>query len=218
MLQLSNESMADVERDMTLYGIMRDPVYLSPEEESLFVLNEMVDSFDLDFTDPEGQAQWKDKLVTNDGRWEWYADNPDNDKYGLIVNDPNGGAHIAIAIVAGKFGLAEVSFVVSYENFGISLAWVDNSPNNTHEAECRTAIHDKVPVNTNMNGTQRLIAIWNEQVSVPRVQLLQSGLIKGQKSFFHVCLTPRGKHVKGTDNKFKLLGLRVMKFKATSRT
>ncbi|KAL3782911.1 hypothetical protein HJC23_004890 [Cyclotella cryptica] len=208
MLQLSNEKIEDVERDMTLYGFMRDPVYLSPEEESLFVLNKVGDAFNIDFTDPDGQAQWNDK-VTNDGRWKWYADNRDKDKFGLIVNDPIGGAHMAIAVVGGKFGLVEVSYVVSYENFGISLAWVDNFHNNTNQAQCMTAVNDKVPVNTNMNGTQRLIGIWNEQASVPRVQLLHSGMNEGQKRFFHVCLTPRSKHVKGTDNKFKLLGLRV---------
>jgi hypothetical protein len=77
------------------------------------------------------------------------------------------------------------------------------------QAACNTAISGKIPVDPNMNGLQRLIAVWNEPASVPRVQIMHTGMMEGQKKFFHVCLTPKGKHVKGTENKFKLLGVRT---------
>lgn len=206
MLQ-SNDVPID-EKDWTLQGIMRDPVYLSPEEESLYVLNEANDAFSIDFTDPNGWDVWNKYFVTNNGGWKWDADNVDEDKFGLIIDDVNGGAHVCIAITGGKFGLIEVSYVVSYENFGISLAWVDNVKVITQES-CKTVINDKVLANTNLNGPQRLIAIWNEPASVPRVQLLHTDISEGQEQFFHVCLTPKSKHVKGTGNKFKLLGIRA---------
>ena len=205
----SNDVLIDAEKDWTSQGIMRDPLYLSPEEESLYVLNEANEAFSIDFTDPKGWDVWNTYFVTNDGGWKWHADNVDEDKFGLIIDDVDGGAHVSFAITGGKFGLIEVSYVVSYENFGISLAWVDNIKVNTQE-RCKKVIKDKVPVNTNLQGPQRLIAIWNEPASVPRVQLLHTDLSQGQKQFFHVCLTPKGTHVKGTGNKFKLLGIRAL--------
>lgn len=203
----STDTLADVEKDMTLHGIMRDPIYLSPEEETMYVLNNKKDAFSIDFTDPKG---WDtNKLVTNHGPWRWEADNVDEDKFGLIANAVNGSAHISIEIVGGRFGLLEIQYLVSYENFGISFAWVDDKKRNTMQAACNTAISGKIPVDPNMNGLQRLIAVWNEPASVPRVQIMHTGMMEGQKKFFHVCLTPKGKHVKGTENKFKLLGIRT---------
>jgi hypothetical protein len=209
MLLLKEYEVIDVEKDWTLNGVMRDPVFLSPEEESMYVLNDASIAFSIDFTDPARNDTWKDKLVTNDGPFEWYADNADQDKFGLIADNLNGGQHISIAIVGGKFGLIEVQYVVSYENFGISLAWVDIFQQNTLQTRCNSTINDKVLANTNLKGPQRLIGIWEEPVSIPRVQLLNTDIVEGQKRYFHVCLTPKGKHVKGTRNKFKLLGLRV---------
>lgn len=206
----STVALVDVEKDLTLHGVMRDPIYLSPEEESLYVLNKASVALSIDFTDPKGWDIWNGKLVVNDGPWKWDADNVDQDKFGLIASDENGGSyHISVEVTGGKFGLVEVSYVVSYENFGISLAWIDNIQSNTKNGLCNAAINGRIPVDTNMNAVQRLVAIWDEPASVPRVQLLHTGLIEGQKRFFHVCLTPKGKHTKGTQNKFKLLGIRA---------
>lgn len=208
-MSLSTDTLADVEKDMTLHGVLRDPIYLSPEEEALYVLNDAKEAFSIDFTDPKGWDIWNEKLISNDGGWRWEADNVDEDKFGLIANAMNGGVHVSIEIVGGKFGILEIQFVVSYENFGISYAWVDSNEGNTKQLACNTAIRGKIPVDTNMNGLQRLIAVWNEPASVPRVQLMHTGITQGQKQFFHVCLTPKSKHIKGEENKFKLLGIRA---------
>ena len=46
---------AEIERDFTLHGIMRDPVYLSEEEEAMYVQKDTEVSTDIDFTDPDGK-------------------------------------------------------------------------------------------------------------------------------------------------------------------
>ena len=161
----SNEELAEVEKDWTLHGVMRDPIYLSPEEESLYISSDATSSFEIDFTDSKGWDHWNQYLVVNDGPWKWHADNIDEDKFGLITSNTNGGTHVSIAVVGGKYGLVEIQYVVSYENFGIALAWVDSSQSNTIQSRCNTEIKDKVPVNTNLKAPQRLIAIWNEPAS-----------------------------------------------------
>ena len=117
LLESTDDAVMSVEHDMTLNGTLRDPIYLSPEEDSIYVHGARGnDTIDIDFTDPRGEKLWTDLLVTNEG-WTWYADNRDNDKFGLIANTT--GAHLAIEVTGWKnHGLVEVSFVMSYENFG----------------------------------------------------------------------------------------------------
>lgn len=107
-----------VERDMTMDGIMRDPIYLSPEEDSLYVFGGSQD-VDIDFTDPQEKELWKDYVVMNEG-WKWFADNKDQDKFGFITNST--GSHLAIEVSNwNKLGRIEVSYLMSYENFGTFL-------------------------------------------------------------------------------------------------
>ncbi len=105
---------ADVERDLTAdEGILRDPLYLSPEEDSMYVRSENSESFEryeLDFEDLSGENLWKDKVVANEG-WEWYPDNKDKDKYGLIANGITGGQHIAFSLNGGQYGIIEVRWL-----------------------------------------------------------------------------------------------------------
>lgn len=108
---------ASIERDFTMQGILRDPVYLSKEEEDMYVQKDSAVEIDIDFTDPNGEDAWKGYVVSMDS-WKYYADNADKDKYGLIANSNEGGPHVALAVKGGKFGLVEVSYVLSYENFG----------------------------------------------------------------------------------------------------
>jgi hypothetical protein len=62
----------------------------------------------------------------------------DKDKYGLIAKCVTGGQHIAFTLTGGKYGIIEVSFVISYENFGIALAWLDDKHDNTRSDLCNT--------------------------------------------------------------------------------
>lgn len=201
----------DVERDLTAEtGLLRDPLYLSPEEDSIYVRNFSSDNaVDINFEDSKGKDMWKNKVVANDG-WEWYADNKDKDKYGLIVKGISGGQHIALTLTGGKYGIIEVSFVISYENFGIALAWLDEEQNNARSELCNTEIMEVLPIAKGELTSERLIAIWDEHVSVPTVQILKHKLLHGQSAILHFCHTP---HVewnrKGGENKFKLLGVRV---------
>lgn len=102
---------ADVERDLTAdEGLLRDPLYLSPEEDSMYVqigVAESPERSELDFEDPSRETQWREKVVANEG-WEWYADNKDKDKYGLIAKGIRGGQHIAFSLSGGKYGIIEV--------------------------------------------------------------------------------------------------------------
>jgi hypothetical protein len=113
-----DDSIGVVERDMTLNNILRDPIYLSPEEDTFYVFNVgRNETVDIDFTDPNGDRIWKDVVVANDG-WVWFADNKERDKYGFIANTT--GAHLAIDVSGWKsLGRIEVSYVMSYENFGV---------------------------------------------------------------------------------------------------
>lgn len=95
----------EIERDLTLEGIIRDPAYLSPDEETLYIQNAMDKNVDdIDFTDPNGQDLWKDLVVANNG-WSWFADNADKDKFGLIANEYEGGVHIALSVTGGKVSI-----------------------------------------------------------------------------------------------------------------
>lgn len=54
-----------------------------------------------------------------------------------------------------------------------------------------------------------LIAYWDETASVPNVALLKRRLDEGQEAILHICLTPHNEVTKGSENKFKLLGVRI---------
>lgn len=115
------------EHDYTMDGVplLRDPLYLSSDEDELYVWNNS-STFLLDFTDPNGEEKWKKSIaaITN---FTWYADNKDMDKYGLIADGVSGGQHIAISLTGAEHGLVELSYVKSYENFGIALAWLNEA-------------------------------------------------------------------------------------------
>ena len=98
---------------------------------------------------------------------------------------------------------------MSYENFGIALAWLDNEQSNTRVKECETPILIDLPIAKGKLGVERMLAMWDERVSVPTVQILKHKLPSLQSSILHVCLTPRTSTRNGNENKFKLLGVRV---------
>lgn len=207
--QSDNVAVEKIERDLTYSGVMRDPIYLSLEEEALYVQNAFDEHVaDIDFTDPRGDELWKGYVVSNDG-WTWYADNRDNDKFGFIANCTEGGSHIALSVTGGKFGLIELSYVMSYEGFGVSLAWLDGTNDNTNQGQCIKEIKETIVSNVRTKEVEKLIAFWEETASVPTVQILKNKLEEGETKVLHICLTPHNKHVKGTENKFKLLGVRV---------
>ena len=122
MIQHQNSSdLTNVERDLSAdKSLLRDPLYLSPEEETMYVRAGMMSHASqdnvLDFTDPNGESIWKEKVILNEG-WTWFADNKDNDKYGFIANNITGGQHIAFSITGGDHGLVEVSvFIHAYDS------------------------------------------------------------------------------------------------------
>ena len=111
-----------------------------------------------------------------------------------------GGQHIAISLMGMKHGLVEVSYVVSYENFGIASAWIDDAKEKT----------DKYCNETTNKERELLKAVWGHKASVPKVDLLKHRLNEGEEKILHVCLTPPDKNLhKGSEHKFKLLGVRV---------
>mmetsp|Transcript_12739 Transcript_12739/g.23083 ORF Transcript_12739/g.23083 Transcript_12739/m.23083 type:complete len:401 (-) Transcript_12739:20-1222(-) len=192
--------------------ILRDPIYLSPEEEALYVTND-IPYAGVDFTqynnDGKGEQQsFENVIVANDG-WTWYADNREKDKYGYIVNNIEGGQHLAISLTGGKHGIVEVSYVISYENFGTALAWFDSSNGNKQVGRCNKPVNKRKLGGEGSNVTP-LIAIWDELASVPKIELLKTKLGEGEESVLHFCLTPRSESIAvGAENKFKLLGVRV---------
>lgn len=223
MASYDETRIAHVENDFTALDtpILRDPVYLSPEEEDLYVRHN-VKSVNVDFTDPsdEGKKSWKDKVVANEG-WSWYADNKDKDKFGFIANNVTGGQHIALSLSGGQHGRVELSYVVSYENFGIALAWLDESTDMNKKMkndkknpkkfkdQCRTSIKKRM-AKLKYSEHQLLIASWEEKASVPKVQILEEALDENKTMILHICLTPRSEELAvGKENKFKLLGVRV---------
>lgn len=105
--------------------------------------------------------------------------------------------------------LPKLSYVLSYENFGIALMWLDDKSNNTRTRNCNEAIQIALPLAKGRLQSERLIAMWEEHASVPTVQILKHKLPQGQTANLHVCLTPRYPTRKGPGNKFKLLGVRV---------
>jgi hypothetical protein len=206
MLLYNEFDVADAEHDFTMdtTPILREPLYLSPEEDDLYVKGNMWD-YGFDFTDAtKGEQSWKKAIVANEG-WTWYADNRDGDKYGYIADSVSGGQHLAILLSGKEHGKVEISYIVSYENFGIALSWLDEYAENAHKKECSQE------VNGTQVNLQQLSAIWQDTASVPKLELLSQNLDFGLNKTLHVCLTPRGKNStrQGSGNKFKLLGIRV---------
>ncbi|KAL3801219.1 hypothetical protein HJC23_012619 [Cyclotella cryptica] len=206
---IPNSDKASIEQDFTMKGLLRDPVYLSPAEEEMYVQMESKTVIDIDFTDPDGENRW-DKNILSMNEWKFYADNADNDKFGLISSENEGGPHVSISVEGGKLGLIEISFVMSYENFGLALAWLDDESTNTKQSLCKTVVNKEgADAKNRGNKPERLIAYWDEDASVPTVQLLKKRLSEGERKILHICLTPRNDYTKGDQNKFKLLGIRV---------
>merc|ERR1712194_611582 len=95
-----------------------------------------------DFTDPTSEESWIDKVVTVEG-WTFGADNVERDKFGFSTNAssiPPGGQHMAVELIGGRHGVVEVSYVISYENFGVALAWFDRSSKNKNQVECEQEV------------------------------------------------------------------------------
>jgi len=181
---------------------MRDPVYMSPEEERLYVRGSS-DGVAIDLTDPDGEDKWRGEIVASEG-WTWFADNKDKDKYGLIADSVDGGQHVAFRVTGQKHGVVEVTFVVSYENFGIALVWLDDKEENTRSGDCLT------PLKEVLWQPRQLSGVWDERASVPQAQLLEERLEMGDSKVLHICLTPfDGSHRQGEGNKFKLMGIRM---------
>lgn len=117
---------------------------------------------------------------------------------------------MAFKVVGGKHGLIEISYVMSYENFGLALAWLDDEHSNIKSKNCKTVVNKKGADTKNKgNKPERLIAYWDETASVPTVQLLKQRLSENEEKVLHICLTPQNEYTSGTENKFKLLGVRV---------
>ncbi|KAL7535033.1 hypothetical protein ACHAXR_006222 [Thalassiosira sp. AJA248-18] len=209
MPSYDDAEIVDEENDFTTLDtpLLRDPVYLSPEEEDLYVKNSLAYS-GVDFTDPSSsEASWKDIIVANEG-WTWYADNKDKDKFGYIADGVSGRQHMAIALTGGQHGMVEISYIVSYENFGTAVAWFDGS-SKSNQSICNRAIDTWEQAKS--GKPQRLFASWDEKASVPKIDMLQKKLKQGTKKILHICLTPKSDTlaVLGKENKFKLLGVRV---------
>ena len=101
--------------------------------------------------------------------------------------------------------MIEISFVVSYENFGLGLVWLDDNPVNLHEENCKKVWDTKMDT-----FYEKLIGYWDQPASVPSVSIMRKRLKEGESGFLHICLTPPNvQAMKGTSNKFKLLGVRV---------
>ena len=217
MQSYNDDDTAYGERDFTMDAspILREPVYLSHDEDAMYVRDSLTTG-GFDFTDSDaGEKSWEESIVANSG-WTYYADNKDKDKFGYIADGVEGGQHIAMSLVGGVYGMVEISFIISYESFGVALAWLDETAENTHQDQCKVA-QSKVHWNnkkkkTRPNAPQLLVARWTKPASVPTVNILDNKLEQGINKTLHICLTPRSEENQEgstTSNKFKLLGVRV---------
>lgn len=112
-----------------------------------------------------------------------------------------------MALTGGKHGLIEISHVVSYENFGLCLVWIDDTTENQFEKECNQTYDGGF---VGFGNFEKIMGYWEEKASVPQVRVMSNRLYEGENRILHICLTPPNrKFVKGTSNKFKLLGVRV---------
>ena len=226
------------EHDYTMdrVPLLRDPLYLSPKEDELYVWDKST-TFMLDFTDPDGEEKWKKSIVglgsTHDhnSTWSWYADNKDKDKFGLIADNNNGGQHISISLVGAEHGMIEISYVKSYENFGVAFVWLDESSDKYVQ---RNGTFCNITSVASNPSAQQLDALWGYEmdrgtpsvgdikkgfrstttvrVSLPSIDILEERLEKDVHKYLHICLAPKD-HAKGSrpgpSNKFKLLSVRV---------
>mmetsp|Transcript_29929 Transcript_29929/g.60419 ORF Transcript_29929/g.60419 Transcript_29929/m.60419 type:complete len:581 (-) Transcript_29929:2225-3967(-) len=209
LLSFHREDTLDVEQDFTANPdpTLRDPIYLSEDEEALYVRHDSNSKL-IDFTDPSAEKEWNKHVVQNDG-WTWFADNREKDKFGLIADGVSGGQHISLQITGGKLGLVEITYVISYENFGLALVWVDdNRDGGATRSHCGNRLTKKSCKNFH-RGVQCLVGTWKEPASVPTVTILQNRIEDETTKFLHICLTPISELRKGEENKFKLLGTRV---------
>ena len=140
MQSYNDDDTAYGERDFTMDAspILREPVYLSHDEDAMYVRDSLTTG-GFDFTDSDaGEKSWEESIVANSG-WTYYADNKDKDKFGYIADGVEGGQHIAMSLVGGVYGMVEISFIISYESFGVALAWLDETAENTHQDQCKVA-------------------------------------------------------------------------------
>ncbi|KAL7544982.1 hypothetical protein ACHAWF_008356 [Thalassiosira exigua] len=201
MMSYNEFDTAEGEHDFTMdtVPILRTPLYLSPEEDDMYVWSKT--EAVADFSDPNGEKDWKNIVAANEG-WSWYADNKYLDKFGLIAGGDDGGQHLALKLSGKQHGRVDVTYVISYENFGVALVWLDESTENVHKQTfCNGKTEGKMP--------QQLNAIWGAQASLPTNALLTERLKDGEEKVLHICLMPRSKNQKGTKNKFKLLSITV---------
>lgn len=184
--------------------VLRDPLYLSPEEDHMYVRNSM-DVSQLDFTDPNGEEKWKDLIVVQKG-WSFFADNKDHDKFGFISNEVKGKTHFAITITGGKMGLVELSYVMSYENFGDAIAWISSPGDHVRHHLCLSKHYFGVG---QRDDVDRMSGHWKEKVSIPTVTILKQRIQEGEQKTLNICLLPKLESRSWKENKFKLLGVRV---------
>lgn len=62
---------------------LREPLYISPDEDNLYVHNNGKDAKEAvsyDFTNPDGESVWKNAIKVNN-LWKWYADNKDKVRF-----------------------------------------------------------------------------------------------------------------------------------------
>lgn len=201
LLSYNEFDSSEIEHDFTtnFTALLRDPLYLSPEEDEMYVQGNM--EAIADFSDPKGHDEWKDLVVANEG-WEWYPDNKFRDKFGFIANGTEGGQHFAMKLVGRKHGRVDLTYVRSYENFGSAYVWLDDSIDNVY--------NDSFCKGTSLSAgesPQKITTEFKDKVSLPMNSLLRDRLPNGEEKLLHVCLTPRDKKQKGTMNKFKLLGI-----------
>jgi hypothetical protein len=212
LLDHGDETKIHIEHDFTTDTEppprLRDPLYLSPDEEDFYVQNSVTVTH-IDFTDPNGEDKWKELLVAKKG-WSLYADNADKDKFGFIANDVSGNAHIAITITGGKMGLIELSYILSYENFGDSLAWIGESGPGISINTLHPLCDSKHFIGTGQRtDVDKLIGHWKEKASIPTVTILKQRIKEGEQRILHICLLPHLESREWKENKFKLLGIRV---------
>lgn len=206
------EELSEWEYDLTTNDdpFLRLPMYLSQEEEDLWVQNSAssVNLTIVDFQDPTSTS-WRDALVANEG-WDLFADNRDKDKFGLITNstaDQEWDPHVAFRLTGEKNGMVEASFIGSYENFGNALMWTDQDPlmhgNCTIDSVQRIVRYEQIA---------QLNTRWTQKVSVPIFVLKNDVLKAGEEKILHFCLMkPSDKQVQnGESNKFKLLVVRLL--------
>lgn len=96
---------------------------------------------------------------------------------------------------------------MSYENFGLCLVWIDDTSENLFEKECNKTYDNSFK---GPGMFEKIMGCWDEKASVPQVRIMNNRLKEGENRTLHLCLTPPDRRfVKGTSNKFKLLGVRV---------